>query len=204
MPSPGWTRIVIALAAGVWAAILILSGEQLQDAWAKPLGLTTTIVIWLLLAFDLWIWRWPLVRRILRRPVFSGTWQLELRTSYRKRKDEVITSFLVVRQTYSRISVAMLADRSRSRSMSADLLCEDGLWLLYYVFRSDKHALQPEENPPARGAAHLTVATTPKVHLEGDYWMERGTQGRIRSVGHSRDIYDTYQAASEGTYVRKT
>lgn len=45
------------------------------------------------------------------------------------------------------------------------------LGVLYYVFRSDKHALEPDTNPPARGAADLTVATKPSPHLEGDYWM---------------------------------
>jgi hypothetical protein len=126
-----------------------------------------------------------------------GSW---LRYSYERRKREVITAYLVIRQTYSRISVEMLFDRSRSVSMNGDLAVEDGRWTLYYTFRSDKQTLERDENPPARGAAQLTVGLVPSTHLEGDYWMEHGTRGQVATVGHTRVAYETYQAAEAGTY----
>jgi hypothetical protein len=94
----------------------------------------------------------------------------------------------------------MLLDRSRSSSMSGDLVRENGRCVLYCVFRSDKHALEPETNPPARGTADLTVANKPSLHLEGDYWMERGTKGRVRTTGYSGTTYDTYAGAQQGEY----
>jgi len=60
----------------------------------------------------------------------------------------------------------MLFDRSRSGSMSGDIVRENGRCVLYYVFRSDKDALEPDTNPPGRGAADLTIATKPSFHLE--------------------------------------
>jgi hypothetical protein len=200
MPTPNWTRAVIALAAGVWALIFVATGGSLEATWAKPLGLVAAVVVFLLLVFDLWIWRWPVVRRITRRPVLRGTWRTELRTSYETRAEELIEAYLVIRQTYSKMFVSMLFDRSQSTSMSGDLVSEDGRCVLYYVFRSDKQTLEPGENPPARGAAQLTVAMAPSVHLEGDYWMEHGTRGRVASVGHTQVIYDTYQAARSAKY----
>jgi hypothetical protein len=68
------------------------------------------------------------------------------------------------------------------------------------VFRSEKNALEPDTNPPARGAADLTVAVRPKLHLEGDYWMERGTKGRVQTTGYTRTIYDTFAGAQAGGY----
>ena len=82
----------------------------------------------------------------------------------------------------------------------ASLVEPPGRCVLYYVFRSDKHALEPDTNPPARGAADLTVATKPSPHLEGDYWIERGTQGRVRTTGYTRTIYDTFAGAQQGEY----
>ena len=112
----------------------------------------------------------------------------------------MIECYLVIDQTYSRICARMLFDRSRSRSMSGDLVRENGRCVLYYVFRSDKHALEPATNPPNRGAADLTVAMKPSPHLEGDYWMEVGTKGRVRTTGYTRTIYDTFDGAQEGDY----
>jgi len=157
-------------------------------------------VILLLLAFDRWMWRWPAIRRLHRRPVLHGTWRAELRTSYEERSNEVIECYLVIDQTYSRVCVRMLFDRSRSGSMSGDLVRENGRCVLYYMFRSDKHALEPDSNPPARGAADLTIGEKPELHLEGDYWLERGTKGRVRTTGYTRAIYGTFLGAQQGEY----
>jgi len=200
MPTSRWTRIVIALAAAAWALILLASGGSLKASWAEPLGYAATVVVLLLLAYDRWVWRWPVARRLSGRPVLHGTWRIELRTSYEARKEEVIRAYLIVRQTYSNISAAMLFDRSSSTSMSADLVVESGRWVLYYVFRSDKLTLEREGNPPARGAAQLTVATRPSTHLEGDYWMEHGTRGYVRTTGYIPALYDSYRSADAATY----
>lgn len=200
MPSPNWARITIALAALVSGAVVVASGGSVDINLAKAVATASTVVILFLLAFDKWLWRWPGIRRLHRRPILHGTWKTELQTSYPSRKEELIECYLAIDQTYSRISVRMLFDRSRSSSMSGDLVRENGGCVLYYVFSSDKHSLEPDTNPPARGAAELTVAMKPAPHLEGDYWMERGTKGRVRTTGHSRVIYGTFDGAQQGGY----
>src|SRR5947209_8185061 len=100
--SAKWIRGVIGLAALVWALIAFLSGETLKWSWAKSLGLTAAIVVWAVLAYDRWIWKWPGIRRFAGKPVIHGTWKTELRTSYEARQDETIEAYLVIRQTYSR------------------------------------------------------------------------------------------------------
>ena len=160
----------------------------------------SSIVILVLLAFDRILWRLPGFRRLHSRPVLHGTWKTELRTNYEARKDETMFCYLVVDQTFSRLCARMLFDRSRSSSMSGDIVRENGRCVLYYVFRSDKNALEPASNPPSRGAADLTIATKPALHLEGDYWMEVGTKGTMRTVGYTDTRYDTYAGASQAEY----
>jgi hypothetical protein len=201
MPSSKWIRAVILLAAGLWAAIMLISGESLKWSWAKPLGLVASAVIFIVAGFDRWAWRWPILRKLTKRPILVGTWRVELRTSYKGRRDEVIEAFLVVRQTYSTICVDMLFDRSQSTSMSGDLVTEDGKCVLYYVFRSDKNTLERKGNPPSRGAAELTVDRHATLRLEGDYWMEHGTHGRVSTTGHSSVIYESYSSANNGDYA---
>ena len=197
MPSQNWARIVIALAALTTWAIVVASGDSVDLDLAKAVASATTVVILFLLAFDRWLWRWPGVRRLHKRPILRGTWKAELRTSYEGRKDEVIESYLVIEQTYSRICARMLFDRSRSASMSGDLVRENGRCVFYYVFQSVKNALEPATSPPNRGAADLTVATAPALHLEGDYWMEVGTRGRVTTLGQVPELYDTFAAAQQ-------
>jgi hypothetical protein len=200
VPSSNWARITIALAALISGVIVLATGGTVGINLAKAVASASTVVILILLAFDKWLWRWPGIRKLHGRPVIHGTWKTELKTSYEDRKDEVIECYLVIDQTYSRICARMLFDRSRSSSMSGDLVRENGRCVLYYVFHSEKHALEPATNPPNRGAADLTVATQPHPHLEGDYWMMVGTKGRVKSVGHSSTIHDTFAGAKQGEY----
>jgi hypothetical protein len=99
------------------------------------------------------------------------------------------------------VSVTALLDRSRSRSMSADLVNEKDRWVLYYMYNSVKGTLARGANPPARGAAELLASTEPTTQLEGDYWTEQGTRGQIKTVGHSRKLFETFEAArTQGSY----
>jgi len=182
VPSPNWARITIALAAFGSGVIVLATGGTVDINLAKAVASASTVVILLLLAIH-------------------GTWKTELETNYEDRKEEAIECYLVIDQTYSRICVRTLFDRSRSASMSGDLVRENGRCVLYYVFRSDKHALEPATNPPNRGAADLTVSTKPSPYLEGDYWMEVGTKGRVRTTGYSRTTYDTFDGAKQGEYT---
>jgi hypothetical protein len=200
MPTPTWTRTIIFAAAAVWAVIALASGETLKWSWARWLGIVSATVVFGVLVFDRWAWRWPVIKKLTRRPVLHGTWKTELGTSYEGRKNETIEAYLVARQTYSTICVDMLFDRSNSTSMNGDLVMENGRCVLYYVFRSDKQTLERDENPPARGAAQLTVSRRPLLRLEGDYWMEHGTRGRVKTTGHSKVLYEDYSSAKTGEY----
>ncbi len=200
MPSPKWARLVIAIATLVSCGIVLATGGTVDINLAKVVATASTAVILFLLAFDRWLWRSPGIRRLHGRPVIHGTWKTELKTSYKDRKDEMIECYLIIDQTYSRICVRMLSDRSRSTSMSSDLVRENGRCALYYLFRSDKSALEPATNPHNRGAADLTVAMKPSPHLEGDYWMEVGTKGRVTTSGYTSTIYDTFAGAQQGEY----
>src|SRR5258708_10289638 len=136
MPTSNGTRLIIGLAAAIALGIVWATSGKLDVTYAKAIVTATSVVTLFLLAFDRWLWRYVPFRWLTTRPVLHGTWKAELRTTYGERADEIIESYLVIRQTYSRICIDMLFDRSNSRSMSGDLVCEGGRYSLYYLFRS--------------------------------------------------------------------
>jgi hypothetical protein len=195
VPTSTWTRVVVLLAAAISGALALLQGGKIDSALLRAVIPASSAVILLLFVFDRWAWRWSCFDALIKRPKLHGTWKCELRTSYEGRAGEVIESYLAIDQTYTRICVRMLFDRSQSISMSGDLVDEGGRCVLYYVFRSEKSALEPDSNPPARGAADLKVSRKPILALEGDYWMERGTKGTLLTVGHNEALYESFGAA---------
>jgi hypothetical protein len=200
MPTKGWTQIVIVAAAIVAFVIVWVTTGDTDIAFAKAIVTASTIIIVGLVVFDRWLWRYKPLRWLHGRPVLHGTWKIVLRTSHQMRAEEEIEAYLVVRQTYSSIRVDGLFDRSNSECLSADLAVQNGRCTLNYLFRSEASALHQDGNPPSRGAASLRVARQPTTHLEGDYWMQRGTKGSITSVGRSTRIYDTFNAARLGEF----
>ena len=122
------------------------------------------------------------------------------RTTFEPRADETMESYLVIPQTYSSIRVNGLYAISDSQSLSADFAIDKSRCMLSYIFRTDAHTMYRTGNPPSRGAAVLKVGRKPQLHLEGDYWMERGTRGSVKSVAHTAKTSDTFEAARQATY----
>jgi len=200
MPTSNWTRLVIGLAAAITLGIVWATSGQLDTAYAKATVTAASVVTLFLLSFDRWRWRYAPFRWVVRRPVLHGTWKLTQRTTYKPRAHETMESYLVIHQTYSTIRVNGLYAISDSQSLSADLAIEKSRCVLSYIFRTDAHTMHRTGNPPSRGAATLKVGRQPRLHLEGDYWMERGTRGSVQSVARSSKTYDTYEAARQATY----
>lgn len=206
MPTPGWTRVVIGLAAAIWLGVAILLDVPVDQRWLRALGGVISIVVLLLVVFDRWMWRWPLVNRFVKRPVLLGTWKATLSSNWPDRETgqpiSPMDAYLVIRQTYSRVSVRALFRGSRSEHIVGDIVrSPTGPPVLWFMFRSEAHALHRDGNPPRRGAAALVISSAPTLRMQGDYWTEEETRGEVQTHGRSRHLYDDFDQAKEGHYV---
>lgn len=199
MPSPAWVRAVVAIAAMSWFLIAMLMDVRINEFWTKPLGFATSATVLIVLAFDRYVWFW-LPARVVRYPRLRGTWRAELVFHGGQGPVEKRDAYVVIRQTFSQISVVMLLESSRSVSSTAKIRKVDGRHQLSYVYWSGASVLNREGNPPHRGAADLIVRNSPGVGFEGDYWTDRRTVGRIVSQGHSSAIFDDFANAAAATY----
>lgn len=108
--------------------------------------------------------------------------------------------YMVIRQTFSTITVDMHFDISDSQSRSAAVLETNGRYSLWWSYLSVAYALEQEGNPPHRGGAELVVSLKPSVSLAGDYWTERKTRGRMTTGRRSKNCYDSYKSALVGEF----
>ena len=61
MPTPAWTRIVIALVAAAFIALATLTGDSIDKNGLRWLSGVAGAIVLVLLAYDRWLWRWPLL-----------------------------------------------------------------------------------------------------------------------------------------------
>jgi hypothetical protein len=204
VPTPFWTRLVIGVAATLWFALALVLNAPVDAAWLKPAGAVMAVVVLLLLAFDRWAWK-LLSCSVTKRPNVHGTWMAELHYRWPDgTPTQTKPCFLTIRQTYSTVIVDMHFDISDSRSSSAAIVCADGRYSLWWNYWSAANTLDRDGNPPHRASAELKIVLRPRMLLEGDYWTERKTHGRIVTLGRSRHLYDDFTSAEQGDYTDRS
>lgn len=204
MPTPFWTRVIIVMAAALWGAIAWYLDAPIDATWLKPAGYVMSGVVLLLVLFDTLLWR-VLPLRVTKRPNIRGTWKAQLH--YRWPADAPERSkdcYILVRQTFSTISVRMFFDISSSESRSAAVeVSGDGQYSLWWTYLSMARQFD-RDNPPHRGAAEVAISVSGKVTLEGQYWTERSTAGRISTSAHSKKLWDSFEKAQQARFSSRS
>ena len=145
--------VILLLAAGIWGVMLVVEGVAVSGTWFRPFSTVVGVLLLLLVAFDLWAWRLRFLQGwFVPRPDIRGTWRVELRTDW---KDPTtggvvapITAYLVVRQTYSTLSLRMLTPESSSELAAAEISkAADGTYRLAAVYRNEPKLSVRDRSP---------------------------------------------------------
>lgn len=187
--------------AVVWAALLLVAGATLPDGFFKPVSLVTAAVVMALFIFDRWAWKWGVFRGwFVKRPYLGGTWRVELNWKWLDPSSDVRTGtasgFLVIRQTYSRLSMRLFTAESSSRLRGAEVVADaDDLYEVGAVYVNEPKFSVRGKSPIHNGALILAVRGSPPTLLEGHYWTDRNTNGEIRAAERRDRTFDTYEGA---------
>lgn len=200
MPTPNWTKAVIAIAAGAIFLIALVTGQTIDKVALRWLSLVTTGVILLLLAYDRWVWRWPIIRKVAEfagRPVIRGTWKGQL--EYERDADDKPGStifFLVVDQSFSNVQVRAFVSTSESYSLTATIArALPTRRQLIYAYRSEAPYTGRDENRPHDGTAVLALIGIPVEEITGSYYNDRQRRGTIRLTEHRSKLAESFEQA---------
>ncbi|MGH7616007.1 MAG: hypothetical protein ACREPM_02140 [Gemmatimonadaceae bacterium] len=187
------------------AIVLLVGGAVLPSGFFKGMSTVTSATIVAVAAFDRWLWRWrPLQGWFVKRPYVGGTWRVRLQSSWIPNgKDQPVdvTGYLVVRQTFLRLSVRLLTKESSSRLRGAEVIGDgDDAFSIAAVYVNEPKYSVRERSPIHHGALVLAVKGSPPSILEGHYWTDRATSGEMQASQRRLDVYDTYDGA-EAAYL---
>jgi len=201
MPTRTQVQVMLVIAVIVWAILLFVEGVTLKPSYLKPFSLTVAVVIVILLAFERWLWRIAPVARALHRPVLRGTWKGQLTSNWTDpdtgQEIAPIDIFLLVRQTYSTVSLRLMTHESTSRSLVASLESRrDEIATLSSTYQNIPGLLIQDRSRIHHGALILEVHWTPAKHLSGFYWTDRDTKGEVSLESRSKNVYTNFDEAS--------
>lgn len=200
---------IVGFSALVWLALSVVGFTDGEPSAALSLTDVIPFLIFVGALYERHLWRaQPLHRMGLAgAPVLIGTWRGELRTFWEdpetSEQAPVKTVYVAIRQTALTITVRLLTDESVSEMLAGGLApAESGYPAVSYTFRNrpDTVLRRSDRSHIHYGAAILEVEGDPAVGLEGDYWTDRPTQGKLRFREHSPKVAQTFAAAQMLSY----
>ena len=189
---------IILTAAVIWGLSLLFQGVAVSLSWFQPFSKVVGVLMLLLTAFDLWLWRVRFLQGwLVKRPVLTGTWRTEVRSNWKDpatgQQIAPVAAFMVIRQTFSTLNLCLITDESRSELLGAGIsLGAEGTYRVFGVYRNEPRFAVRNRSAMHYGALELRVAGSPPERIEGHYWTDRDTAGELslsdRKSGHAHDI----------------
>ncbi|MCB9689731.1 MAG: hypothetical protein H6735_32130 [Alphaproteobacteria bacterium] len=179
--------ILVGLAACTWFAVAVaLYGASPDLGFFKPMTLVSGFLALVLAGFDRWLWRIPGLVHVHGVPDLNGTWKGELRSMWidpaTGASPPPIPTFVVIRQTYTAISVRTFTVESSSVSIAAGLVAEpDGSLVLTYLFRNEPKLSVQDRSRLHHGGVKAALAGE-SDKLKGSYWTDRASKGELSLV----------------------
>ena len=193
--------IILFVAALIWGALLILAGVSVDPSLFKPFSRVVGILVLLLAASDLWLWKIPLFARWLaKRPVIQGTWRGVINSRW---KDPAtgstpgpIEAYMVIHQTFSSLSMRLHTTESSSELLGAEIsYAQDGTCELSGVYRNEPKAAVLHRSPIHHGGILLRVIGRPVSSLKGKYWTDRNSAGDMELVERRGSLAEDFESA---------
>lgn len=196
--------VLLGAALVVWAATLYVLGTKLTPDFLKPFFGTVAILTGLCFAFDRWLWHWNIFKRwLVKQPYIAGTWKVVLISNWvdpkTGQKIPPIICLMVIRQTYSMLSLRLFTKESSSASVAHKFMPQDdGIFRLFAGYQNTPRIeLRGARSEIHFGSLLLDIHGDPVTRLYGHYWTDRGTKGSLELTERTDTLFESYDAAQE-------
>lgn len=105
MKAEKYIKAIIYVAVLAWTVVLYANHQTVRSTWLQPLSTVITVVLYMVMAFDLWLWKLPLLHGwFVKRPVIDGTWRVDIRSNWINPATgagiPAVEGYMVIRQTF--------------------------------------------------------------------------------------------------------
>lgn len=202
MTAQRYIKAIIYTAVLAWTVVLYVNHQAMESPWLGYVSTVVTIVLYSVMAFDLWLWKLPFLHDwFVRRPVIDGTWKVQLRSTWEDpatgRAIAPVEGYMVVRQTFSTLSMRLLTAESHSELVGTEIVCSaDHQYCVSGVYRNEPQLSVRDRSSMHYGAVWLRIITQPTKQLIGHYWTDRSTRGEMELTNRQADKFQSFDSAN--------
>ena len=191
-------RIAVAIAALVWLAIALFSGDY-GSQWTalRTFSLAGSIATLGFLVYDKWVWAWWPVRFFTKKPNLNGTWRGELQSDYLRDGLPIdpIPTVIRIKQTDSVVLVTLFTGESSSVTQLSEFVKEaDDRWRLTFLYTNKPRPEVSTRSDQHQGLCELYI-TGESNALGGSYFTSRKTKGEMKFTEWSERKYSDAASA---------
>ncbi|PZU43832.1 MAG: hypothetical protein DI566_13595 [Microbacterium sp.] len=191
-------RVITIIISGIYSIVLFILGFDLPVYWRFVVSFLPTLAVIGVVGWDLWVWRWPGVQGLVRRPDLRGLW----RVSLTPHPDSVIpeggnrgpiAAFLEIKQSFWAVHLRLYTEQSSSKSTATTWLpaYESSVDNLTFTYDNVPKMSESHRSMRSAGACNLMPASLKPSEIEGTYFTDRFTKGDMilthvdRTTGYS-------------------
>ena len=168
----------------VWSLAIAVNGAKLSNNWSKGLSFVPLAVALTFALYDNVLWRWRPILPIAHRPDLAGTWLGHVDAEWLDVNEKLQRSTglvaLVIKQSFTRLSIVLLAEKSRSFSIVAlARQLDSGEFAVDYIYANSPKVKYKAQLPAHTGSAELTVSSVRPLSFTGEYWTDRLSRGSL-------------------------
>jgi hypothetical protein len=180
-------RITVSAVSTLYAIVLYAIGIRLQDDARQILAYLPSALGILIVIFDSWAWKWPVIHNLAGRPRIDGTWIASVQPHPDSHSPAggnrgPIQAAIMIDQRYWSIGITMLTGESASYSTASFLRRPGdsrGRRILSYTYANEPAQEHRPRSQPHVGATQLHVSGQQPTELTGMYWTDRFTAGDL-------------------------
>lgn len=193
--------ISIALSAILSLTYLFYNNSFDTTTFYRGISFSISVVTLFWTFYITYGWKYCLLNKIFYRPNLNGTWKGYLESDWKDENGNTIAPkeiFIVIRQNFLRIHFTTFTDTfiGYSYSETFNLKEETGLKNVAYLYRKDTSRFNDDDL--REGATELRLINDKRFKkLDGKYWTNTKTQGRISVEFISGNYIDSFESGKE-------
>jgi hypothetical protein len=192
---------ILGVAVVAAAVAVVITGGSFDTAGLQRFGLVVAVVTIACVAFDKWIWAWPMWKGwLVSRPHIRGTWQARLISNYMqdgKPVEKIV--YVVIRQSFSFLSIRMYTDAAKSFSLAHNLskADDDDVFRASIVYLNEPQLKHRGKSSEIHyGALLIADIVHPVTVMKGHYWTDRGTSGVLELLRRNDQVAGDFEQAA--------